>query len=225
MKNDRHDIAIPVPAHPGSTTGGFITPAGKDLINRAIDNAERQSSGEIVAVVASESDSYLFEPLLWAALAALASAWPFIYLTWLSVHWICVIQIAVFVLLALIFTARPLRYALVPQRTKQRRAHARAVQQFLVQNLHTTEGRTGIMLFVSVAERYAEILADTTIHAKVPPSTWQSIIDRMTSEIGQGRTTEAFVHAIETCATLLAEHFPPDSDNGDVLPNHLIVLN
>ena len=56
---------------------------------------------------------------------------------------------------------------LIPRSMQRTRAHRRAVEQFLVQNLHTTEGRTGVLIFVSVAERYAEILADHGIHAKV----------------------------------------------------------
>ncbi|MCK9912500.1 hypothetical protein MXD81_25325, partial [Microbacteriaceae bacterium K1510] len=64
-----------------------------------------------------------------------------------------------------------IRTALVPAGLKRLHAHRRAVEQFLAQNLHTTEGRTGVLLFVSVAERYAEIIPDRAIDAKVPRGT------------------------------------------------------
>jgi putative membrane protein len=114
---------------------------------------------------------------------------------------------------------------LVPRAVLHERAHARAVEQFLVQNLHTTEGRTGVLIFVSVAERYAEILADAGIHRKVAEGTWQTIVDELTAQIGEGRQTDGFVHAIERVGVYLAEHYPPGSAPANALPNHLIVLN
>jgi putative membrane protein len=119
---------------------------------------------------------------------------------------------------------RPLRYVFVPQSLKRERAHARAVEQFLVQNLHTTTGRTGVLIFVSVAERYTEILADSAVHTKVSTSTWQGIVDKLTAEIAVGRTGDGFVHAIESVGKILASHFPPGSADKRALPNHLIVL-
>jgi putative membrane protein len=203
---------------------GFIEPEDERRISAAIRDGEQRTSGEIVAVVASDSDSYFWAPVLVAALAALAIAAPLILFTWINVHWIYLAQLAVFLGGILLLSRRPLRYALVPAAMKRERAHARAVEQFLVQNLHTTDGRTGVLIFVSVAERYAEILADAGIHTKVSTGTWQGIVDRMTAELGEGRTADAFVHAIETAAELLARHFPPGSAPPDALPNHLIVL-
>jgi putative membrane protein len=203
----------------------FIPNPDDVRISNAIHVAEAKTSGEIVAVVASESDSYLYAPILWAALAALAIIWPLVYFTWMTIQWIAVIQLLIFVGLALILSSRPLRYRLVPRATLVERAHARAVEQFLVQNLHTTAGRTGVLIFVSVAERYAEILADAGIHNKVPEGTWQTIVDELTSHIGSGRTTDGFVHAIERVGKHLAQHFPPGSAPANALPNHLIVLN
>jgi len=207
------------------TSTGFIPADDEVRINRAINDVESRTSGEVVAVVASESDSYLFAPILAAALLALLAAWPLIYFTWMSVQWIYVVQIALFVALTVAFSLRPLRYMLVPKSMKHERAHARAVEQFLAQNLHTTEGRTGVLIFVSVAERFAEILADSAIHKAVPPETWQGIVDRMTAEIEDGRTADAFVHAIDSVGDLLARHFPPGSGPDNILTNHLIVIN
>ncbi|MFV0368744.1 MAG: hypothetical protein ACK5KM_09810, partial [Hyphomicrobiaceae bacterium] len=114
-------------------------------IAEAIIAAERSTSGEIVAVIAAESDSYLYASFLWASIVALLVPWPFIVFTWLPVQWIFLGQLLVFLVLLLVFLPQRVRLSLVPQSVKRLRAHRRAVEQFLVQNLHTTSGRTGVL--------------------------------------------------------------------------------
>lgn len=194
-------------------------------ISKAISAAERQTSGEIVAVVAEASDAYHYVPFLWAALAALVVPWPLIHFTWMTIQWIYLIQLLVFLILVAVLWPRRMRTALVPKALSRAHAHRRAAEQFLVQNLHTTEGRTGVLIFISVAERYAEILADKAIDAQVPPGTWQNIVDRLTAEIGSGRPTDGFVHAIHDVGQHLSQHFPPGSHDPNELPDHLIVLD
>jgi putative membrane protein len=113
---------------------------------------------------------------------------------------------------------------LVPASVKKSRAHRRAVEQFLAQNMHTTQGRTGVLIFVSVAERYAEILADSGINALVPKSEWQAIVDDLTRQIGGGRAADGFVSAVTAVGKHLAKHFPPGSADRNELPDHLIIL-
>jgi len=95
----------------------------------------------------------------------------------------------------------------------------------MVQNLHTTLGRTGVLIYVSIAERYAEVIADDGIYRKVTPEVWDALIAALTMNIGRGAHVEGFVAAIETCGAILAEHFPPGVGDRDELPNHLIVLD
>ncbi len=203
----------------------MISDADRARISAAITAAERNTSGEVVAVVAAESASYLSVPFVWASIAALLVPWPLIVFTWMSVQWIYILQLMVFLAVLAVFFYRPLRYRSVPPSILRQRAHRRAVEQFLVQNLHTTDGRTGILIFVSVAERYAEILADAAIHQKVPEAAWQAIVDDLTRQIGAGRPGDGFVTAIEAAGRHLAEHFPPGSIDPSQLPNHLIVLD
>ncbi|MCH9765320.1 MAG: TPM domain-containing protein [Alphaproteobacteria bacterium] len=194
-------------------------------IAKAIADAESKTAGEIVAVVARESNTYLYAPFLWAAIIALFVPWPFIVFTWWPVIWIYGVQLVVFLLLLSLFLVRPLRYALVPKSVKDRTAHRRAREQFLAQTLHTTKKRTGVLIFVSVAERYAEIIADTEIDAKVPDSEWQSIVHALTEAIGRGHPTQAFVDTIKRVGTHLAKSFPPGTADPNELPDHLIVLD
>lgn len=193
-------------------------------IARAIAAAEKKTSGEIVAVVAHSSDDYRFIPLLWAALLALALPLFAFTLTKAPATTIYAAQLAVFATIAMAILWRPLRLALVPGAIKRARAHARALEQFLSQDLHTTKGRTGVLIFISVAERYVEVIADEGIYKKVPPGIWDDAVAGLTAEIAQGRAGGGLVAAIKTCGGVLAEHFPPDSADKDELPNHLIML-
>lgn len=202
----------------------LISESDRSRTAAAIMTAEQHTSGEIVAIIAPNSSSYLHVPFLWGALAALVVPWPFVLFTWWPIQHIYLLQIAVFAALALILLWPPLRLALVPRSVRHRRAHRRAVEQFLAQNMHTTAGRTGVLIFVSMAERYAEILADAGIHKRVAESEWQGIVDDLTKAMAEGRPGDGFVAAIEAVGKRLAQHFPPGSHDPHALPNHLIML-
>lgn len=203
----------------------LFTKAEEDRISSAIADAERRTSGEIVAVVADSSETYLYVPFLWAALAALLVPWPLIHFTWMKVQYIYLIQLAVFLVLIALLWPKSVRTSLVPRSVRAAHAKRRATEQFLVQNLHTTKGRTGVLIFVSVAERHAEILADKEIDARVPAGTWQEMVDHLTGEISAGRAADGFVQAIKSAGDHLARHFPPGSHDPNELPDHLIVLD
>jgi putative membrane protein len=207
------------------TTVSLISPADEARIGAAIANAEELTSGEIVAVIAQRSAGTGYFAVLWAALAALLVPWPLIYFTWWTMQWVFGLQIAVFLALLALLQAEPLQRWIVPKSVQRRWAHQRAVEQFLALGLHTTQHRTGVLIFVSVAERYAEILADTGIDKKVPAGTWQTLVDELTRRIGEGQPAEGFVTSIAAASRLLAAHFPPGSSNPDELPNRLIILN
>ena len=207
------------------TSMALFSDADKLRISEAIAAAERKTSGEIVAVVTAASESYFYVPFMWAAIIALLVPWPLIYLTWWPMHVTYFAQLATFLILVLLLMPRSVRVGLVPRSIKRSHAHRRAVEQFLSQSLHTTAGRTGVLIFVSVAERYAEVLADSGINAKVPAGTWQGIVDHLTKDLADGRAVDGFVHAIEMAGTHLAQHFPPGSGDPNELPDHLIVLD
>lgn len=202
----------------------FFSAEDEERISKAISDSERKTSGEIVAVVADMSDRYYYVPFLWAALAALLVPWPLIHFTWMTVQIIYIIQLLVFLGLLVVLWPRNVRAGLVPRRIRRAHAHRRATEQFLVQNLHTTESRTGVLIFVSLAEHHAEILADTGIDARVPAGTWQKIVDQLTDDIGHGKPAEGFITAINEAGRHLAQHFPPGSRDPNELPDHLIVL-
>ena len=202
-----------------------VSKEDRETIANAIAEAEKSTAGEIVAVIAPSSGSYVYAAFFWPAIVALIAPLPFILWTWWPIQTIYALQLLIFAgLTALLLFIRPLRLALVPRSLKHKIAHRRALEQFLAQNLHTTPGRTGVLLFVSVAERFAEIIADAEIDRHVGEEAWRSIIDDLTARIGAGDPVAGFLGAIRAVAKPLAEHFPPGSHPHDSLPNHLIVL-
>lgn len=203
----------------------LFAPGDEQRISRAITAAEQATSGEIIAVVYNRSDSYLHVPYLVAALAALLVPWPLIYLTWAPVQKIFLVQLVAFVALVGFIWPQHMRMLFVPQSVKRANVHRRAVEQFLAQNLHTTATRTGVLIFVSLAERQVEILADQAIDKAVDAGTWQTVVDQLTADLAAGRPADGFVRAVETCGKLMAKHFPPETGDSNELPNHLIILS
>ena len=203
----------------------LVNEADRQKIADAIRTAESRTSGEAVAVIASESASYLSVPVLIAALVALLAPWPFIYFTWFTVQWIYLMQLLVFLMLFTVLMPRSVRFRFVPRFIQRSRAHGRAIEQFLVHELDSSVGRNGVLVYVSVAERYAEIVADKGLHGKVPPTEWQSIVDEMTALIGDEKPGEAIARAVTKVGAIMAKHFPATDSDVRRLPDHLIVLD
>jgi putative membrane protein len=187
-----------------------ITPQDHETIAGAIHAAEQRTSGQIVCVLAHASDDYAHVPLIWASFLALLVPWPLIYLTAWSVQRIFLCQLVVFIVAAAAFWWWPIRLALVPRAVKRLRAHRAAIEQFFIRRVAHTANRCGVLIFVSLAEHYAHIVADDGIAAKVGAGEWQSAVDALIGHVRDGRITEGFVAAIERCGAVLAEHAPPD---------------
>jgi putative membrane protein len=200
-----------------------ISKEDRAAIAAAIRSAEQRTSGQIVCVLRGSSSEYFYVPVLWAALLALVTPWPLIVLTQWSVQRIFLIQIVMFAVAVLVLSWPPLRIALVPRAVRRARAHRAAIEQFFARGLTLTKHRTGVLIFVSLAERYARIIADEGIAAKVNNREWQAAVDALTAHIREGRIAEGFLAAIEQCAAVLSAHAPP-ADTGDELPDRIYVV-
>lgn len=200
--------------------------ADKARITAAIQAAEKNTSGEFVAVVARTSDHYVFLPLLWAAIVALILP-GILYLLSAGLSWIHIyqIQLAVFLVLALLFLFVPeLHLHLVPRSVKHSRASRLAKAQFYQQGVHLTQHHSGVLLFVSLAEHYVEIVADKGIHEKLGETHWHEIIRTFIAEVRKGQVVDGFVAAIGACGAAMAEHYPPDPDYVNELSDGLIEI-
>jgi len=202
----------------------MITENDKTRIAAAIYAAESRTAGEIFCVIARQSSDYRFVPLTWAALIALLVPLPSVYLTAWSAEGVYLLQLAIFVIVAVVLSHPGLRFHIVPRRAMRDRAHAEAMRQFFAQGLDKTEHRTGVLIFASAGERYAEIIADAAINEKAAPQVWDDAINVLVAAIKAGRPADGFVAAIDQCGAVLAAHFPPGTLNRDELPNKLVEL-
>lgn len=202
----------------------MISQAEKTRIIEAITVAEAKTAGEIFCVIAHASSGYSLVPVAWAALVALAVPAPLIYLTTWPAGLIYLVQLAAFIVTAAVFSLPAIRFRVVPNQAMRERAHVEAMRQFLAQGMHLTEHRTGVLVFVSVAEHYAEIVADSGINAKVAPAVWQDAVNAAVAAIREGRIGDGLVAAVERCGAVLAEHFPPGAINRDEVPNKVVEM-
>ncbi len=207
-----------------------ISPQDHARVSAAIKAAEQETDGEIYCVVAHASDGYFFPAacvalsgiLLTSLLLGFAlDAW------WLSIrlpHFVALQLLAAGAILLLLWLVPPLRIRLVPHRLRFQAAHANASRQFLAHNIHLTQSRTGVLIFVSLAERYAEVVADSGIDSRVGQETWDSVVDGLTASAADGRLVEGFVSAIERVGAILAGHFPASPGDTDELENRLVEI-
>lgn len=199
-----------------------ITREDHARIAQAIKAAEQRTAGEIVCVLARRSSDYSYVPPLWAAFVALAMPWPLIVFTQLGVRTIFSIQIGVFIVAALALSWPPLRLALTPRAIKRARAHRAALEQFFTRGVARTKERTGVLIFASLGERYARIIADEGIAAKIGNDEWRKALDLLRGHMREGRVADGLIAAIEECARILSEHVPPGG-KGE-LPDRVYVM-
>ncbi|MBM6580942.1 TPM domain-containing protein [Microvirga sp. BT689] len=190
-----------------------------------ISDVEDETSGEIVLVIAEQAGHYRAVPLLWAMLAALVTPWPLIWLTAISTSRIFLVQLAVALALSLMLSWPKLRFLLVPRSIKHAQAHEAASREFLRRGLTRTREKTGVLIYLALAEHHAEILADTGIADRVDAGIWTSIIANLTDAIRDDRMMEGLEEAIRRMGAILAEHAPPRLDDMDELPNKVILLD
>ena len=221
-----------------------MTEADHALVSAAVAKAERESDGEIVTIVAPRSDAYhdvglhyavlgiLLVPALLAVLPQGVIDWGLgLFLGWNETLARGALMAALFVLLASAFLIvrfalawMPARMALTPASTKNRRVRRRAVELFKASAERRTRGRTGILLYLSLLEHRAEIVADEAIHSKVEPDVWGEAMAVLIEDVKKGELGAGMALAVEKIGGVLAECLPPKADNPNEISDRLIEL-
>jgi putative membrane protein len=221
-----------------------LTEEDHDKVSAAIAAAEGSSAGEIVAVATEQSDSYHDVALHWALLVLIATlaifaAFPGLLRWWFDLFlggWrpepslrelltlLLVLSVAKFTVVLLILRYMPLRLALTPGATKSRRVRRRAVEVFKAAAQRRTEGRTGILIYLSMGERRAEIIGDEAITAITTPETWGEAMAALIVDVKAGRPGDGIVAAIREVGSVLSEHFPRSATDSNEIPDKLIEL-
>jgi len=199
----------------------------RERIATAIAQAEAATAGEIYCVLARSSDGYFYPAafmlaLIMALLAplvagALLLGWYAITPLWFALGHLCALLAAC----AMLLVFPGLRIRLVPRRLRYQRAQANALRQFMSRNIHHTQDRTGVLIFVSLAERYVEVVADTAIDEKVAQQEWDKIVAGLVEAARQGSIAEGLVQAVGAAGVLLARHVPALPGDRNELDDHI----
>ena len=213
-------------------------------VSAAIAAAELTSDGEIVAVATDLSDSYHDVALHWAVLVLVATlaifaAFPAVLHFWFELFFggwrpepglrelltlLLVLSVAKFTVALLLLRYMPLRLALTPGATKTRRVRRRAIQTFKAGAERRTIGRTGILIYLSMGEHRAEIVADEAIVKVTDESTWGEAMAALVTEVKAGRVADGMIAAISRVGEVCAAHFPRSSADTNEIPDKLIEL-
>jgi putative membrane protein len=213
-------------------------------VTAAVAAAEAQTSGEIVTIVAQRSDSYHDVALHWAVMAMLAAlavlaTWPRIaeavHYT-LAGEWAepagpralltiaTLVAAATFLLARVLLSSMTVRLWLTPGTTEARRVRRAALAHFRSSVEHRTAAHSAVLVYLSLAEHRAEIVADAGIHGRVAPALWGEAMAEMLAEVGEGRPAEGLAAAVTRIGAVLAEHFPRGAEDVNELPDQLVEL-
>ncbi|MGM0543997.1 MAG: TPM domain-containing protein [Pseudomonadota bacterium] len=202
----------------------LLSKSDQEAVTAAINEVERETDAELVTVLTAQSDNYSYIPLLWAGILALLVPGIANYVGgWFSADVLLLVQWGTFVLLSLLFRMPTINTRLIPRQVRYWRASNLARRQFLEQRLHHTDGGTGMLIFVSEAERYVEILVDQGIADVLDDKVWEDIVADFTAKVHQGETRQGFLDCIAACGKLLKAHVPATHERNE-LPNHLVIL-
>ncbi len=196
----------------------------REAIAEAVREAEGQTAGEIVVMIDRAAASYRMVPVAMALTLSLLVPWPLLAMTETSAPRIFLIQLvcAVLLLASLLWYGRGGRF--VPGFIKRRRAHDVALREFTARGLSRTRQRTGVLLYVAIQERYAEIIADSGIDGRVEQAVWDGIVEAVVLAGREDRLREGIVTAVRAIGAVLANHAPRSPDDVDELPNHVVIL-
>jgi len=196
----------------------------RDAIADAVRQAESQTAAEIVVVIDHAASSYRTVPVVMALSLSLLVPWPLLAMTATSAPRIFLTQLvcAALLLCGLLWYGRGGRF--VPGFIKRRRAHDVALREFTARGLTRTRGRTGVLFYVAIQERYAEILVDTGLDGKVDQAVWDGIIEPALLAAREDRLRDGLIDAVRAVGTVLATHAPRMADDIDELPNKVVIL-
>ena len=201
-----------------------LSEADRGRIEEAIRAAEAKTAGEVYVVIAREADPFRWIPVLWAAIVALLVPWPLFVLTNLAAGTILLAQTIVFVAATAIGSLDPVRHLLVPGSIAGEEARKAAQAQFMAHGVHLTEERTGILIYVALAHRRVEIVADAGINSKVSQASLDELVQDIITAARAGRLADGLVAAVNDAGRLLSRHFPPRAMDRNELPDRVVEI-
>jgi putative membrane protein len=214
----------------------YISATDISEITKAVQAAEANTTGDIVPMIVRRSSAVRHVPVILALSFSLLflglemlglNGWylsdvmPFI-----REHWTLQI-VFLFVLFAIgwwMAHLHPVQRWLTSDADEKDQVEKRAQLEFFLQRLNRTHRHSAVLIFVSVMERRAVILADEGLAKHLTPKDWTAVLDPLSQYLRKGQWTEGFQDAIRRSGDLLKTHFPAkNGESAGELSNQLII--
>jgi putative membrane protein len=197
----------------------------REKVNLSIEQAERNTTGEIVVKIVKKSHVYHTANYRCGIVFSLIMVFV-LTLTPLphqNPMWIIAIQIPAFNIGLFLAMIPSLKRFFTTQAEMNYEVHRRSLESFHQHDLHSTADRTGVLILISSFEKRVVVLADSGINSKVDTHHWDEIVKSITTKIGENSFIEGLCNGIATCGKTLATYFPLHGEAKNELPNTLIV--
>ncbi|MEP2773287.1 MAG: hypothetical protein ABJH05_14140 [Fulvivirga sp.] len=209
----------------------ILTKEEEQQIESAVKMAESKISGEIVPVILQKSHHY---PSTKYKLALIASVVMFLIIIagdrllsgfnlYDPIYYFSLSYGAAVLgfIAPVLFPSLAVSFA--SEKEKSHAVMQKAETIFLESEVFNTKSRTGIMLFVSLAERRALVMADTGINEKVDQSTWDDLVGHLIDNIKRNEMVTGITDAIASASKILLDNeFTVDADDKNELPDNII---
>lgn len=208
---------------------GFISPEEAQRIEKAVHAIEVKTSGEVVPMIVRRSSAVGHVPFLLSLILMLSllvfEVPQMDFFSTFNITWLLFLIAALCLLVSIPLSRLAwIQRLLVPRRDQIFQADERALLEFYTAGMTGTKGRTGVLIFISLMERHAVVLADHAISERLPKETWEQICQQMVESIKKGKTADGLIAAIERSGELLAQNFPHGpGENVNELSNVLIL--
>lgn len=196
----------------------------KATIEESLRLAEHKTSAEIVPVIVKRS-TYTQHVRLTVFLLVLSLILFVENYFGLIDMWLWLSPVAAALIAFAISPLRCIENLFITKADREAQMTRSAELTFFEQGLYKTEKHTGILLFISLHERYAVVLADEGIAKAVPKDIWKDVITLLTTVAKKEDITAGLSEAIKLCGEIASTHFPADPNNKNEIPNRLIILD
>lgn len=103
-------------------------------------------------------------------------------------------------------------------------AQQRAVDVFSNLRVWDTEHNNGVLIYLLLADRDVEIIADRGVHAKLGQETWETLCQQMEAAFRAGKFEQGVLAGIRSVGRHLARHYPPAGEKINELPDRPVLL-
>lgn len=100
----------------------------------------------------------------------------------------------------------------------------RALALFAEHGVWDTEDNCGVLIYINLAERHVDIVADRNVNRKIDAATWKAVCNTMTAGFARAQFHDSTLAAVTQVNDLLRKHFPADGARANELPDHPILM-